>query len=102
MCGRYLTKDQRALERELAYLDVKDWPEWAGSYNTAPSQLAPVRGAASLRSEPVRQLVPPATTDAGHEGYGHAAIFFCGNASQSAYSISVDASLSQSFGWLSK
>jgi len=41
MCGRYLTKDQRALEREL-FLGVRRWPHWDGSYNIAPSQLAPV------------------------------------------------------------
>lgn len=41
MCGRYLTKDQRALEREL-FLNVRRWPQWEGSYNIAPSQLAPV------------------------------------------------------------
>jgi putative SOS response-associated peptidase YedK len=42
MCGRYITKDQRALERELPYLDVKDWPQFEASYNIAPTQLAPV------------------------------------------------------------
>jgi putative SOS response-associated peptidase YedK len=41
MCGRYLTKDQRALEREL-FLNIIRWPQWAGSYNIAPTQLAPV------------------------------------------------------------
>jgi len=40
MCGRYLTKDERALEREL-FLDIRRWPQWAGSYNIAPTQLAP-------------------------------------------------------------
>jgi putative SOS response-associated peptidase YedK len=42
MCGRYITKDQRALERELPFLDVKDWPRFEASYNIAPTQLAPV------------------------------------------------------------
>jgi putative SOS response-associated peptidase YedK len=42
MCGRYITKDQRALERELPFLDVKDWPQFEASYNIAPTQLAPV------------------------------------------------------------
>jgi putative SOS response-associated peptidase YedK len=42
MCGRYITKDQRALERELPFLDVKDWPTFEASYNIAPTQLAPV------------------------------------------------------------
>jgi putative SOS response-associated peptidase YedK len=42
MCGRYITKDQRALERELPFLDVKDWPKFEASYNIAPTQLAPV------------------------------------------------------------
>ncbi len=42
MCGRYITKDQRALERELPFLDVKDWPKFEASYNVAPTQLAPV------------------------------------------------------------
>jgi putative SOS response-associated peptidase YedK len=42
MCGRYITKDQRALERELPFLDVKDWPQFEASYNVAPSQPAPV------------------------------------------------------------
>jgi putative SOS response-associated peptidase YedK len=42
MCGRYITKDQRALERELPFLDVKDWPKFEASYNIAPTQMAPV------------------------------------------------------------
>ena len=42
LCGRYITKDQRALERELPFLDVKDWPQFEASYNIAPTQLAPV------------------------------------------------------------
>jgi len=42
MCGRYITKDQRALERELPFLDVRDWPKFEASYNVAPTQLAPV------------------------------------------------------------
>ena len=42
MCGRYVTKDQRALERELPFLDIKDWPPFDASYNVAPTQLAPV------------------------------------------------------------
>jgi len=42
MCGRYITKDQRALERELPFLDIKDWPQFDASYNIAPTQLAPV------------------------------------------------------------
>jgi putative SOS response-associated peptidase YedK len=42
MCGRYVTKDQRALERELPFLDIKDWPHFDASYNIAPTQLAPV------------------------------------------------------------
>ena len=29
MCGRYIAKDQRALERELPFLDVKDRPKFA-------------------------------------------------------------------------
>jgi putative SOS response-associated peptidase YedK len=47
MCGRYITKDQRALERELPFLDVKDWPKFDASYNIAPTQLAPVVTATS-------------------------------------------------------
>ena len=42
MCGRYITKDQRALERALPFLDVKDWPQFEASYNVAPTQPAPV------------------------------------------------------------
>jgi putative SOS response-associated peptidase YedK len=42
MCGRYITKDQRALERELPFLDIRDWPTFDASYNVAPTQLAPV------------------------------------------------------------
>jgi putative SOS response-associated peptidase YedK len=42
MCGRYITKNQRALERELPFLDVKDWPQFEASYNVAPTQPAPV------------------------------------------------------------
>ena len=41
MCGRYLTKEQRALERELL-LNVRRWPKFEASYNIAPTQLAPV------------------------------------------------------------
>ena len=41
VCGRYLTKDQRALEREL-FLNVRRWPKFDASYNIAPTQLAPV------------------------------------------------------------
>jgi putative SOS response-associated peptidase YedK len=40
MRGRYFAKDQRALEREL-FLNIVRWPHWDGSYNIAPSQLAP-------------------------------------------------------------
>jgi len=40
MCGRYITKDQRALERELPFLDVKHWPKFDANYNIAPTQLA--------------------------------------------------------------
>jgi putative SOS response-associated peptidase YedK len=47
MCGRYITKEQRALERELPFLDVKDWPQFEASYNVAPTQPAPVVIAAS-------------------------------------------------------
>jgi len=47
MCGRYITKDQRALERELPFLDVKDWPQFEASYNVAPTQPAPVVVASS-------------------------------------------------------
>src|ERR1700722_3250852 len=42
MCGRYITKDKGARERELPFLDVKDWPSFEASYNIAPTQLAPV------------------------------------------------------------
>jgi putative SOS response-associated peptidase YedK len=42
MCGRYITKNQRALERELPFLDIKDWPQFEASYNVAPTQPAPV------------------------------------------------------------
>lgn len=42
MCGRYVTKDQRALERELPFLDVEHWPKFEANYNIAPTQLAPV------------------------------------------------------------
>ena len=42
MCGRYITKDQRALERELPFLDVKHWPKFDANYNIAPTQFAPV------------------------------------------------------------
>lgn len=42
VCGRYLSKDQRALERELHFLDVRYWPDFDASYNVAPMQLAPV------------------------------------------------------------
>jgi putative SOS response-associated peptidase YedK len=41
VCGRYLTKDQRALERELS-LNIRRWPKFEASYNVAPTQLAPV------------------------------------------------------------
>jgi putative SOS response-associated peptidase YedK len=39
MCGRYLTPDQAAFER---YWGIEAPPDFAQSYNVAPSQLAPV------------------------------------------------------------
>jgi putative SOS response-associated peptidase YedK len=42
MCGRYITKDQRAMERELPYIDVVRWPELPARYNVSPSQAVPV------------------------------------------------------------
>ena len=48
MCGRYVTKDQAAVER--AFSIVKPWWRFDQSYNVAPSQLVPVvRSAASER-----------------------------------------------------
>jgi putative SOS response-associated peptidase YedK len=41
MCGRYLSKNERALEREI-FLNITRWPRWEGSFNIAPTQLAPV------------------------------------------------------------
>jgi hypothetical protein len=41
LSGRYLAKDQRALEREL-FLAIDRWPDWEGSNNIAYPQLAPV------------------------------------------------------------
>jgi putative SOS response-associated peptidase YedK len=45
MCGRYVTKDQAAMER--AFSVVKPWWRFETSYNVAPSQQVPVvrRGA---------------------------------------------------------
>jgi putative SOS response-associated peptidase YedK len=42
MCGRYVTKDQRAIERELPYIDVVRWPDLQARYNVSPSQGVPV------------------------------------------------------------
>jgi putative SOS response-associated peptidase YedK len=42
MCGRYVTKEQRAIERELPYIDVIRWPELEARYNVSPSQQVPV------------------------------------------------------------
>jgi putative SOS response-associated peptidase YedK len=42
MCGRYITKDQRAMERELPYIDVIRWPDLEARYNVSPSQAVPV------------------------------------------------------------
>jgi putative SOS response-associated peptidase YedK len=42
MCGRYITKEQRAIERELAYIDVVRWPDLEARYNVSPSQAVPV------------------------------------------------------------
>jgi putative SOS response-associated peptidase YedK len=42
MCGRYVTKAQRAIERELHYIDVVRWPELEGRYNVSPAQTVPV------------------------------------------------------------
>jgi putative SOS response-associated peptidase YedK len=59
MCGRYITKDQRALERELPFLDVKDWPKFEASYNISPTQLAPVVIATGNVCRPMRfGLIP--------------------------------------------
>jgi len=40
MCGRYVTKDQAAIER--AFSIVKPWWRFDASYNVAPSQQVPV------------------------------------------------------------
>jgi putative SOS response-associated peptidase YedK len=40
MCGRYVTKDQAAIER--AFSIVKPWWRFEASYNVAPSQQVPV------------------------------------------------------------
>jgi putative SOS response-associated peptidase YedK len=40
MCGRYVTKDQAAMERAFAV--VKPWWRFAASYNVAPTQQVPV------------------------------------------------------------
>ena len=45
MCGRYVTKDQAAIERAFAI--VKPWWRFDASYNVAPSQQVPV-GVASV------------------------------------------------------
>lgn len=42
MCGRYITKEQRAIERELAYIDVVRWPDLEARYNVSPTQAVPV------------------------------------------------------------
>jgi putative SOS response-associated peptidase YedK len=42
MCGRYITKEQRAMERELPYIDVVRWPDLQPRYNVSPSQQVPV------------------------------------------------------------
>ena len=42
MCGRYITKEQRAIERELPYIDVVRWPDLEARYNVSPSQQVPV------------------------------------------------------------
>ena len=42
MCGRYITKEQRAIERELPYIDVVRWPDLTARYNVCPSQSVPV------------------------------------------------------------
>jgi putative SOS response-associated peptidase YedK len=42
MCGRYITKAQRAIERELAYIDVVRWPDLEARYNVSPTQEVPV------------------------------------------------------------
>jgi putative SOS response-associated peptidase YedK len=42
MCGRYITKEQRAMERELPYIDVVRWPDMNARYNVTPSQQVPV------------------------------------------------------------
>jgi putative SOS response-associated peptidase YedK len=42
MCGRYVTKEQRAIERELAYIDVVRRPDLEASYNVSPTQAVPV------------------------------------------------------------
>jgi|SRR5580658_6683436 putative SOS response-associated peptidase YedK len=42
MCGRYITKEQRAIERELAYIDVVRWPDLTDRYNVSPTQAVPV------------------------------------------------------------
>jgi putative SOS response-associated peptidase YedK len=42
MCGRYITKEQRAIERELAYIDIVRWPDMEARYNVSPTQAVPV------------------------------------------------------------
>jgi putative SOS response-associated peptidase YedK len=42
MCGRYITKEQRAIERELPYIDVIRWPQLPARFNVCPSQSVPV------------------------------------------------------------
>jgi putative SOS response-associated peptidase YedK len=54
MCGRYLTPDQAALEREWATLprDIEYFQSW----NFAPSMSGPVVIAASREPSPERQI----------------------------------------------
>lgn len=40
MCGRYVTKDQAAMER--AFSVVKPWWRFEASYNVAPTQSVPI------------------------------------------------------------
>lgn len=48
MCGRYVTKDQAAIERAFAV--VKPWWRFEASYNVAPTQPVPVvRAAGGVR-----------------------------------------------------
>ena len=42
MCGRYITKEQQAIERELPYIDIMRWPDLEPRYNVSPSQSVPV------------------------------------------------------------